>query len=267
MPVTGPPPMCGCGCGTPVEAHIHGQKWRWKRFVGRHQYRVQKPTLSEEQRQAARVRMRENNPMKRPEVVAKMVASKEGVPFYRSPEGEARVREASRRRMLGPGNPMKDPDTARRVYMSACSRTDKTMTEKWLHEVFPEAVFTGLGTMWIGRRNPDFRIAGKKLCIEVTQHGVFNSTAPIPRTVEGYALPTIKHYEAKGWRCLVVFLQSHRRKHLSRSLRTAIESFISEGKSAIFDLGAFWFVDQSPADTACTTSASPELKPTSPMAS
>lgn len=261
LPVTGSPPTCECGCGESVEAFVHGQKWRWKRFVGRHQYRKMPPASEAGQR------MRERNPMKRPDVVAKMVASKEGQTFKRSPAGAARVREAARRRMLGPGNPMKNPETARRVYESACSRTQKTKTEQWAHEVCPELAFTGHAGMWIGRRNPDFRVPGQKKCVEVTQHGVFNSAAPIPRTVDGYAMATIRHYEAKGWKCLVVFLQSHRRKHLSNSLRKAVESFIAGEKSAIFDLGRFWFVEPSQGATACSTSASPEPRHSSPMAS
>lgn len=147
---------------------------------------------------------------------------------------------------------MKDRATARRVINSALSRAGKTKTEEWFHEAIPDAVFTGNATMWIGRRNPDFRV-GKRLCVEVTQHGVFNSCEPTPRTVDGYAIPTIRHYESKGWACLVVFLQSHRRKFITDGLQAAVRSFIAEKRSAIFDLGKFWFVDPSPGSSASTT--------------
>ena len=263
-PVTGSPSMCGFGCGVLAPLFMHGKKWRWCTHVKGHQRRGS--TMGQAAREAARVRMTVSNPMKRPEVAAKVSASWEGREFYRSPEGAKRVSDAARKRMLGPGNPMKDPAIARKVAESALSRTEKTKTEEWFHEVWPAAEFKGHGTMWIGRRNPDFRL-GKRQCAEVTQHGVFNSAEPIPRTVEGYAMPTIRHYESKGWTCLVVFLQSHRRKKLTTGLRTAIASFIAGDRSAIFDLGRFWFVDPLPADSGSTTSPSPEQRPTSPTES
>jgi len=137
---------------------------------------------------------------------------KDGIGPSRRPVGRAKTIAAARARMLSDRNPMRNPATHRKALAKTLRlRVSKTEIKfgAWAKARGLPLKHTGGALMWIGRRNPDFRVIGKKKCVEVTQKECFAGGRK-PRTLEGYALPTIRHYEGKGWKCLVVYVKDHR---------------------------------------------------------
>lgn len=201
----GLPPSCRCGCGHAVKAF----RGRWNFFLPSHWIRTRRMTIME--RTVMSERMRVSNPMTRPQIAAKAGQTRKGRPLKRSAIGIANISRAAKRRMLSDANPMKDAATARRVHAQNLSRETPSKNEQtFFEEATRRGIVlkaTGAGTMWIARRNPDFRVPGQKKVIEVTQAECFVNRG-VPRTPEGYAYPTIRHYQKHGWNCLVVY-----RKH------------------------------------------------------
>jgi len=98
---------------------------------------------------------------------------------------------------------------------------------EWLQVNSLPLTHTGQGTIWINRRNPDFRVNGQKKAVELSQQMVFTpKLGTFLRTVESYGLPTIQHYEKHRWRCLVVFQK--RGQEFSNQLKNAILDFSSD---------------------------------------
>lgn len=197
--------------------------------------------------------------MRNPESVAKMRATTlERFPdgIQKSAEGVAKIRAAARKRMRSSMNPMKDPEIARRVHSRCLHRSEKSKTEEWFESIAAAAklpiLFTGNGSCWIARRNPDFVAIGQKAAIEVTQDMVFNSVEAIPRTLGGYATKTIAHYLEHGWRCLVVFLPCHRGK-APRGLVETVRSFLESGGSLAWRCGESFQFGESTGALASST--------------
>jgi len=119
------------------------------------------------------------------------------------------IAAAARRRMLSDKNPMKDPKIHQAAMAKVLSRQiSKTETRfiAFLEAKSVDMVFTGQGSLWIGRRNPDFRVPGQKKCLELTQKECFIGYRK-RRDWMNYGVPTIQHYRKKKWACLVIFVK------------------------------------------------------------
>ena len=229
-------PLCACGCGQHVKAH----RGTWNNRVTGHGMRGKKQSALNKKVNSQRMAL--DNPMKRPEVVAKMTAtylsryeggkyakrsSRKGIPLKRSPEGLARIVAASRKRMLSDKNPMKNQATHKAAMAKILSRTtskNELHFKAWYESRNLPIQHKGDGSFWIGRRNPDFRVIGQRKVIEVTQKECFPGRRKI-RTADEYGMETIKYYRSKGWECLVVFKKDHRCT-IPDSLLPIIQNFI-----------------------------------------
>lgn len=228
-PEMGPPRPCQCGCGQATRMH----RGRWNLYIVNHQCRGR--TALPHVREAIRARMRAHNPMQRPEIAAKVSARTKGKAKPRSAQWLVNVAAAARKRMLSDQNPMRQPGVAARIYAQTAavkgpSRNEMEFGAQCQTLGIPLR-YTGDGYMWIARRNPDFRIPGMQKVIEVTQEACFRGVM-IDRSPDVYALPSIRHYETSGWRCLVVY-RYHRRRD-SPLLWTAIRRFILEDWSGLW---------------------------------
>lgn len=261
-----PPVLCACGCGLPVI--WKGARFRrghssvrdpegWKpkerlicacgcgQLVKTPGRKVLPGHFTPEMRAAISADKRANNPMKRPEVVAKVRESLErngtkmaGIKsFWADPERSAAARAAASKRMRE-DNPMFRIDIREKSLSQTRQHLKPSQLEEWFgrlclrHEI--PVWYTGTGEFWVHGRNPDFKIHDSRLLIEVTDG---YSRKPQRRTVENYATPTITHYESHGWRCLVVMLPARRGSRtpeLQAALVEAIQTFISTEQSAVW---------------------------------
>lgn len=201
----------------------------WNRYVVHHQ---PKPGMSAAGRQRVSALMKKNNPMKRPDVVAKVSATTKGKPRPKSAEGSANIAAAARKRMLSPANPMKNLAT----YRAAMQRTLSRQTSKnelhfkaWCEARALPIQHRGDGSLWVGKRNPDFLVAGQRKVIEVTQKECFAGRRKA-RSAADYGMETIRHYRSKGWECLVVFKRDHRCT-IPEALLPVIQDFASPESS------------------------------------
>lgn len=201
-------------------------------------------------------RMKANNPMKDPEVVARAFANRGPECYLKSPEGLARIAAASRKRMLSERNPMKDPVIAQSVHRRNLRDKEPNKTEAWFMEmakpIMPNLEFCGNGTIWFGRQNPDFFLRGENKVIEVCQDTFFNNGRPGHRTINGYGLPRTADYAKHGIACLVVFLPSKKPK-VPNGLRTALWWFAGEGRSGVWRGDEFYPLSAYLDGTASTT--------------
>lgn len=197
-----------------------------------------------EQRAAASERMRAQNPMKRPEVVAKVMSTSKATGAYaRSGEltrqfwvnnPEFRQRAVDRMRCK---NPMFNAATKEKSLGKTRQHLSQSKLEAWFESVCREASvpiwYTGTGQFWVEARNPDFKIHGRKLLIEVTDG--YNRT-PSRRTLETYALPTIQHYEAHGFACLVMMLPARlaERNREKSLVIAAVRRYLLSGWSQVW---------------------------------
>lgn len=206
------PPSCACGCGQPVKSH----RGVWNHYVQNHQ---------------CRGRFKNGVGPARPR--------KGCAPGQKTSEGAARIAAAARKRMLSKANPMRNKETHRQALEKTLATRRSKIEVKfqaWAAARGLPLVWTSAASLWIGRRNPDFRVKGQRAVIEVTQKECFAGRRKI-RTLESYALPTIRHYESKGWRCLVIYLKDHR-STIPGTLLPAIERFVESDWSAV------WTYDQ-----------------------
>jgi hypothetical protein len=170
--------------------------------------------------------MTANNPMKRPEVAQKMALSRRGVKTKFSPAHREFLSKTARQRMLSDKNPMKNPKIAQKAFRNRVQRPTslhESAFKDWLEANNFPIQHTGNNFMWINRRNPDFRVTGQKKAIELTQGQCFNNHR-ILRTMENYARPTIQHYQASKWQCLVIFLKKNTEPCLQ--LKNALINFM-----------------------------------------
>lgn len=257
LPVTGSPPLCACGCGEPTKLHIHGKKWKWNTYQRNHQNRGRKQ--SDAAKAAASERMKRDNPMKRPEVAAKVSATTKGRPANHSPQGLANIAAAARKRMLSDANPMKDPEIAQKVHRQNLARQGRSKTEdrmeKWATLAGVPLRYTGDGFMWLGGRNPDFRV-GEKSCLEVTQRRIWapQDGGVQERSPEGYGLDTIRHYLSVGWQSLVVFLPRRPRVNCPDGLSEALRFFTEGEWSGVWTGRGLLMYDESTDALVSTTS-------------
>jgi hypothetical protein len=211
--------------------------------------------------QAARARlserMRTANPMQRAEIAAKVAASTRGTQRPKSAEGLEAIATAARARMLSAANPMKNPAVHQAAMAKQLARTtskNEAHFRDWALGLGLPVTHQGDGSLWVGRRNPDFRVTGQHKVIEVTQSACFNNGLRV-RTIEGYANPTIAHYESKKWRCLVVFKRDHRCA-IPSALARVTEDFASPDSnwSGVWHFDRLIRFDESAAESGSTTS-------------
>ena len=197
-------PLCACGCGKQVKK----RRGKWNLCVNGHT--PKRRVVSEAEKIAASIRMTLDNPMKKQEVREKVSKTRKGVVYVKSAEGTKNISTAARKRMLSSANPMKDKEIAKRTLSKTLTQVSSKFELNFLELLRSnnmDIVHTGQGTLWIGRRNPDFRVKEQKKVIELTQGTVFTpALGNVVRTLDNYGLPTIKHYMTSGWECLVVFL-------------------------------------------------------------
>ncbi len=185
--------------------------------------------MSEKARRETSARMKAKNPMKSSDVAARVSAKMKGRQLRLSDETKKKIAEGARKRMLSDRNPMKNPDTVRRVLSQVLSHKTSAFEKNfrdWSQAQNLPLVHTGTGVMWIARRNPDFRVLDQKKAVELTQQMVFipNKTKEeMTRTIENYGVPTICHYQKRKWQCLVVFLR--RSQTMTAQLRAVIENY------------------------------------------
>jgi len=124
--------------------------------------------------------MRIRNPMKVPEVVARVVAtSRKRGNYDQSPwdrlteEKKVAYSLASSERMSGDGNPMKDPAVAIKGFLARKDRGTMTTAERFLAKVAKSCgvTFVGGGDLVVSHKVPDFVIDGNKKVIEVWDEG------------------------------------------------------------------------------------------------
>jgi hypothetical protein len=204
---------------------------RWNAFLRHHQQIGRAGTAL--QRSSARDRMLSSNPMKRTEVREKVSATTKGRPINRSAEGMLAISDAARRRMLSSANPMKQPGAHQAAMAKVMSRSGPSKNEQhfmdWAAARALPMMFVGNGELWIGRRNPDFRVPGQHKLIEVTQRECFTNQRK-PRSLEDYGTRTASHYVAKGWQVLVVWKKDHRCL-IPEQLADVIRRFASQESS------------------------------------
>ena len=109
-----------------------------------------------------------HNPMKNPEIAAKVGIKKRGVPFIWTEEHRQRVSEIARNRMLTK-NPMKDPAIAIKGFLNRKDRGAMTQPERFTLEIGKDfgLEFVGDGSLVVGNKVPDFVIKGTNKLIEV----------------------------------------------------------------------------------------------------
>ncbi len=196
-------------------------------------------------RQQASERMKANNPMKRADVAAKVRSTSiasgayarrgEATSLYWSANPQFRASVVHRMKTR---NPMWNADVKERSLSKTRTHLSPSKLELWFSEFCKRldlpVWYTGTGEFWVKARNPDFKIHGLPLLIEVTDG--YNRT-PAGRKVSTYAIPTIEHYEKHGFACLVVMLPSrvaHRTEAVQASLKRAIDRFIQTRWSQVW---------------------------------
>lgn len=133
--------------------------------------------------------------------------------------------------MLSDRNPMKNPETYRKSRQKALIRQKSKFEESfhlWMNMNGLNAEYTGNATMWVVKRNPDFRVSGQKKAIELTQPMCFRGKR-ILRFWDDYGKQTVEHYRKYKWQCLVVFLKQSQRP--SPDLLKTLKSFSETDQS------------------------------------
>lgn len=200
-----------------------------------------KPTQQKaEWKAASSARMKQNNPMHRPEVVQRVVnmirrKKAEGIVYTHTMSDAGRAALSKRMRQ---NNPMWNMETREKSLGQTRSHLNPSKLELWFGHFCQRnnipVWYTGTGEFWVHGRNPDFKIHTLPLLIEVTDG---YSRKPERRTIENYARPTIAHYEQHGFRCLVVMLPERRQSRsaeMQRRLKDMINQFIEVQESGIF---------------------------------
>lgn len=200
-----------------------------------------KPTQQKAEWKAANSeRMKQNNPMRRPGVVQRVVNTilrkkAEGTVYTHTMSDAGRAALSERMRQ---NNPMWNLETREKSLSQTRSHLKPSKLELWFGHFCQRnklpVWYTGTGEFWVHGRNPDFKIHNLPLLIEVTDG---YSRKPERRTIENYAQPTIAHYEQHGFRCLVVMLPERRQSRsaeMQRRLKDMINQFIETQESGIF---------------------------------
>lgn len=240
-----------------MKLFTHGKKWAWPEFVRSHHFRTdRRPRVSESARKATSERMKKNNPMKKKETREKVSKTLTGRKQDRHEEWQKNQSEAARNRMLT-DNPMKDPETAASVWEKTKKRlmgSEMSIPEeafqRWTKGM--RLRFVGNRKLWIGkdpRRCPDFALKKDRVCFEITQDFGWKGR----RSLRDYASDRIQHYEANGWKCLVVYFGRPTPKDPPSGLTEAIGSFLKDPTSGAWRGGKFVPFEEFKDDSESTT--------------
>lgn len=233
---------------------VHGRKWRWATALRGHQNRGRQ-VHSEEFRRRSSERMRENNPMKDPEVAARVAAAIPKGGYPKCAAGVKAIAEAAMERMGSDRNPMKDPVSKVRATSKMLAGKGKSKTEDWFEKLVSNlpVEWTGDGRLVVAHgdscRYPDFRVTGQRAVIEVAQSEFFNGQRPETRTESNYGMATVEHYALAGWRCLVLILPQSPYKRKSgtflHSITSTVGWFIEGRWSGVLSSEGFVRLDPS----------------------
>lgn len=198
------------------------------------------PTLREQNSQ----RMKQQNPMRDPAVAARVKATRRRTDA--GAKARARLRglwqdpdyRAAQVKRMKTRNPMFNSATVEKSLRKRSVQGAPSKMELWFLAVCKKKGlpiwYSGMGEYWVNGRNPDFKVHGRKLVIEITDGYTYRKQA---RTAENYAEPTIKHYQKAGYSCLVVMMPERRYKWktpLQTSLTMAVSTFLATGQSAVW---------------------------------
>jgi len=215
--------------------------------------------------------MKANNPMRRPEIAAKVALNHKLNPKKLADWHIKKLADLSRKRMMGDGNPMRNPQVAMKVATKNLLARGTSKYEdafwQWVIENNLPIEKTSTGEMWIGRRNPDFRVPNQKKCIELTQNMCFIGYERRIRTMDSYAIPSIQHYNSKGWNCLVIYGRSKQR--FKMELAQVILDYASPESnwSGVWNYKELIRSDAKPVGLKCSTLPATQTSLTRPMAS
>ena len=147
------------------------------------------------------------------------------IPFHSGHEGSEKQRNYSRKHMLE-ANPMKDIEVVKKAF--ATKKLRPTNTESWFWDNVLKDLpveYTGGGTFWVGRRNPDFKVIGEKKLIEVSDWGYLNRG-------DQYIKDNEVHYNKYGFKVKTVLLTGRGLEYIKK-LKKEISDFIINGDKIV----------------------------------
>jgi len=228
-----PAPLCSCGCGERTKWNPRYK--RWGKFIFKHAHGKTKNAA----RQAKLRPVVEGEP---PVTClcgcGKPVVARRGrwSDYHKGHQNIGKKGLMSKKGLLAlsermkVSNPMFNQVTAEKAHRTrgknqGPSKLEAAFTlsiEKWNLPIS----FVGDGSLWVDRRNPDYRVNNQDKLVELTSLGIRRSDHLEERTVEGYGLQTIEHYMRSNWRTIVVFKHNHRSQP-PLQLKEILENFIS----------------------------------------
>lgn len=219
---------------------ISSQKMKERHEAGE----LSAPVNTPELRKINSERMKANNPMRNSEVAARVLKKNQTNGSYK--QAAERLREkwqdpeyqAAQVERMKTRNPMFQPEIIEKALHQRSLQGEPSKMELWFSDLCEQNEFqiwySGMGDFWVNGRNPDFKVHNRKMVIEITDGYTYRQSE---RTVDSYALPTIEHYRANGFGCLVVMMPARRslwKDDLRESLTQAILDFIATGKSSVW---------------------------------
>lgn len=200
---------------------------------------------SEQARQRSRERMRSQNPMADPSVVATVKATREarGVgeasaerlktlwqdPAFRQAQSERMKRH----------NPMEIP-TVREASIKRLRLLNKpSKLEAWFTQLCEANQlpiwYTGAGQFWVDNHNPDYKIHDRKMVIELTDG--WRTKPEERRNSENYGTPILEYYRRHGFTCLVLFVPAYapKRDRAVDAILSALRTYLTSEQSMICD--------------------------------
>lgn len=218
----------------------------------RHQFAEgkRKPTVAgPEARKRFSERMKKNNPMKNADVVAKAIESHAMNGSYQRAAERMRhlwedpeYHQAQVDRMKS-DNPMFKTENVEKSLRNRSVQPAQSKMELWFEELCRDhnlpIWYSGMSSFWVNGKNPDFKVHGRKMVIEITDGYTHQSRTT--RTIENYATPTLEHYKTHGYSCLVIMMPPRRQRWnaaLQENLVKAIQNFLNT------EQGMAWSFDQ-----------------------
>lgn len=248
-PVTSPrqtAPLCACGC----DERVTGRRGTWNWYAKGHQPR---PGMGEASKAKARRRMQKNNPMKRPEVAAKVGAKMRGWNRH-TPDGLAKISAAARHRMLTK-NPMHDPQSFARSMKNRITPQER-MFKRWIEWSELPIDFAGDGGQFLGiGLCPDFVVHGQKKAIEI---GTAKS-----RSIR-YCETRMKAIAKAGWQGLIILDDDP--LPYQNTIMWLMEGFVKGNFSGAWKNGKWMQFDASTGTFPFTTFRAIRVRATSPTA-
>jgi hypothetical protein len=128
--------------------------------------------MSDANKKANSERMKCRNPMKDKATAEKVSQKTKGKTQNKSAAGLKAISDAARKRMLSDKNPMKGTDGHRKamekIFAHKAPSKNEIHFRDWCEQNQIQLEWTGNALLWIGRKNPDFRVPLQKKAVEVT---------------------------------------------------------------------------------------------------